>query len=120
MKNVSLLPSLVVLLALSACSDEQVLVQCDAPHTIELVTESVNNALLVQSGGDDSVSFTYALSDITTLETNSETGALVCSAELAVTIKDEQMDDTLTTGITYRVEQGAEQKQLIVKVFENI
>lgn len=119
MKNVLLLSGLGVLLALSGCSEHTTVVACDAPATIKLVKESVNSALLMQTGADDSVEFSYELTSIDTQETNTETGALVCSADLAVTIKDENLNDTLKTAINYSAELNEADKTLYVKVFEN-
>lgn len=119
MKSRLLLTGLGALLALSGCSEPATEVACDAPATIKLVKESVNSALLMQTGADDSVEFAYELTAVNTQETNTETGALVCSADLAVTIKDENLNDTLNTAINYSVELNEADKTLYVKVFEN-
>ena len=118
MKKGILVSGLGLLLALSGCSEDSSVVACDAPQTIKLVKDSVNQALLAKSGADDTVKFSYVLNTIETLETDTETGGLVCSADLAVSIKDERIDDTINTAINYSVDRNTQDQQLLVKVFE--
>lgn len=118
MRSGLLLSGVGIILALSGCSENSSVVACDAPQTIKLVKDSVNDALLAKSGADDTVKFTYVLNTIEVLETDTETGGLVCSADLAVSIKDEQINDTINTAINYSVDFNAEDQQLLVKVYE--
>ena len=117
MKNGLLLSGLGVLLALSGCTDARSALACESEQATNLVKESVNNVLLEQAGADDSVKFSYVLNAIQTLETDADTGRLVCSADLAVNLKNDYMDETLNRTINYSVKLDDEQ-QLQVRVFE--
>ena len=116
--RVSSVSGLALLLALSGCSEPSSALACDSAKATNLVKDAINTALLEQSGADDSVKFSYVLDAIETLETDADTGSLVCSADLAVNLKNDYMDETLNRNINYSVELGDEDQPLLVKVFE--
>ena len=106
-----------LLLVLTACSEEFAVPACDAPPTIEMVKDTVNLALMQES--DDKVSFSYDLTDINRVSTDKALGVHLCSGKLAVTIKDERINDTIYTPLQYRVGLTAETQQMFVQVDEN-
>lgn len=118
MKYGTLLSALGVLWALSGCSEDSSVLACDGAHTTSLVKEVVNRTLLEQAGADDGVKYSYQLHDIQTLESDDQTGGLLCRADLAVNLKNEDMDETLTRTIHYSVERNEDDKQQ-VQVFED-
>ncbi|MGO4998446.1 hypothetical protein [Oceanisphaera sp. W20_SRM_FM3] len=118
MKYGTLLSALGVLWALSGCSEDPPVLACDGAQTTSLVKEAVHRTLLEQAGADDSVDISYQLHDIQTLENDTQTGGLLCRADLAVNLKNEYMDETLTRTIHYSAELSDEDMQQ-VQVFED-
>lgn len=129
MKSRLLLSVVATMLALSGCSDADSILSCDSSQSVNLVKESVNAVLLAESGADDNMKFSYVLTDIQTLDPAGDGEAidesatladisLVCSADLAVNLKSEYMDETLNSTINYSVQRNVEDKQVSVTVTE--
>lgn len=108
-----------LLLVLSGCSKAPTVPACDAPPTIKMVTDTVNLALLKDASSDDEVSFSYDLTEITTVSTDKALNVRHCAGKLAVNIKDDSINDTLYTPLQYSVGLSADTKQVYVQVDEN-
>jgi hypothetical protein len=121
MKSLLVASSVVITLMVTGCTNN--VPKCGGTEVLDLVKqvadESMTNQLTALKmfglGGEGDKSFSYSVGFIRTTNTNNQTGAHECAAELAVT--ESGSSQTSTIPITYTIEMTDKGDEFYVNVF---
>lgn len=110
--NVRIIP---VLLSAAFLGCTQSVPKCSDTETIDLVKQIADREMASQLGAQADKLFFYTVGAIRTTNTNEQTGANDCAAELGVTAKNTGVTNKLP--IQYTVEMTDNGKEFYVSVF---
>lgn len=111
--KILIIPFFLSALAITGCT--QSVPKCSADETTSLVKQITKDEMLKQYGTEATEQFSYTLSSIRTTNTNEQTGAHECAAE--IDIASSNTGSTINGAITYTVEMTDDGENFYVNVF---